>query len=142
MTVSTLSTDGAFTFDAFTDLSASINLSLRRQRNESINRIKFEDDNIDLKLKTKYEFDDNDSPPPPYPFDTIQDSLNTESENIDEKFKQIDIVEPKLETSTEIKETKNTRKADKKWLDDFLAGVENTKRTLKSSMIRLFCRFV
>ena len=142
MTVSTLSTDGAFTFDAFTDLSASINLSLRRQRNESINRIKFEDDNIDLKLKTKYGFDDNDSPPPLYPFDTIQDSLNTESENIDEKFKQIDIVEPKLETSTKIKETKNTRKADKKWLDDFLAGVENTKRSLKSSMIRLFCRFV
>ena len=30
MTVSTLSTDGAFTFGAFTDLSTSINLSLRR----------------------------------------------------------------------------------------------------------------
>ena len=53
MTVSTLSTDRAFTFDAFTDLSTSINLSLRRQRNESISRIKLEDDNIDLKLKTK-----------------------------------------------------------------------------------------
>ena len=113
MTVSTLATDGAFTFDAFTDLSTSINLSLRRQRNESINRIKLEDDNIDLKLKTKYEFDDND-PPPPYPFYTIQGNLNTEPENIDEKFKQIDIVEPKLETSTEIKQSDNTRKADKK----------------------------
>ena len=77
-TVSTLSTDGAFTFDAFTDLTTSINLSLRPQRNESINRIKLEDGNIDLKLKTKYEFDDNDPPPPPYPFDTIQDNLNTE----------------------------------------------------------------
>ena len=85
MTMSTLSTDGAFTFDAFTDLSTSINLSLRRQRNESINRIKLADDNMDLKLKTKYEFDDND-PPPPYPFDTIQDNLNIEPENIDEKF--------------------------------------------------------
>ena len=53
MTVRTLLTDGAFTFDAFTDLSTSINLSLRRQRNESINGIKLEDDNIDLKLKTK-----------------------------------------------------------------------------------------
>ena len=53
MTVSTLSTDRAFTFDAFTDLSTSINLSLRRQRNESISRIKLEDDSIDLKLKTK-----------------------------------------------------------------------------------------
>ena len=121
MTVSTLSTDDAFTFDAFTDLSTSINLSLRHQRNKSINRIKLEDDNIDLKtkLKTKYEFDDNDPPPPPYPFDTIQDNLNTEPENIDEKFKQIDIVEPKLETSTEIKQSYNTRKADKKWLGDF-----------------------
>ena len=113
MTVSTLSTDGAFTFDAFTDLSTSIDLSLRRQRNESINRIKLEDDNIDLKLKTKYEFDDND-PPPPYPFDTIQDNLNTEPENTDAKFKQIDIVEPKLEASIETKQSDNTRKADKK----------------------------
>ena len=86
MIVSTLSTDGAFTFDAFTDLSTSINLSLRRQRNESISRIKLEDDNFDLKLKTKYEFDDND-PLPTYPFDTIQDNLNTEPENIDKKFK-------------------------------------------------------
>ena len=130
MIVSTLSTDGAFTFDAFTDLSTSINLSLRRQRNESISRIKLEDDNFDLKLKTKYEFDDND-PLPTYPFDTIQDNLNTEPENIDKKFKQIDIVEPKLEASTEIKQSNNTRKADKKWLDDFLAGAENTKRTLQ-----------
>ena len=97
MTVSTPLTDGAFTFDAFTDLSTSANLSLSCQRNESINRIKLEDENIDLKLKTKYEFDDNDPPPPPYPFDTMQDNLNTEPENIDEKFKQIDIVEPKLE---------------------------------------------
>ena len=130
MTVSTLSTDGAFTFDAFTDLSTPINLSLRCQRNESINRIKLEDDTIDLKLKTKYEFDDND--PPPYPLDTIQDNLNTEPENIDEKFKQIDIVKPKLETSTEIKQIDNTsRKADKKWLDDFSAGVGNTKQTLQ-----------
>ena len=64
--MSTLLTDGAFTFDTFPDLSTSINLSLRRQRNESISRIKLEDDSIDLKLKTKYEFDGND-PPPAYP---------------------------------------------------------------------------
>ena len=130
MTVNTLSTDYTFNFDAFTNLSTSINLSVRRQRNESINRIKLEDDNIDLKLKTKYEFDDDDLPLP-YPFDTIQDNLNTEPENIDEKFKQIDIVEPKLETPTEIKQSDSTRKADKNWLDDFLAGVENTQRILQ-----------
>ena len=130
MTVSTLSTDYAFNFDAFTNLSISMNLSLRHQKNENPNKIKLEDDKTDLKLKTKYEFDDN-NPPPPYLFDTIQDNLNTEPENIDEKFKQIDIVELKLETSTEIKQSNNTRKANKKWLDDFLAGVENTKRTLQ-----------
>ena len=130
MTVSTLSTDYAFNFDAFTNLIISMNLSLRRQKNENPNKIKLEDDKTDLKLKTKYEFDDN-NPPPPYLFDTIQDNLNTEPENIDEKFKQIDIVELKLETSTEIKQSDNTRKANKKWLDDFLAGVENTKRTLQ-----------
>ena len=36
-----------------------------------------------------------------------------------------------LERSTEIKQCDNTRKADKKRLDDFLAGVENTNRTLQ-----------
>ena len=75
MTVSTLSTDGALTFDAFADLSTSINLSLRRQRKESISRIKLEDDNTDLKLEAKYEFDDKDLLPP-CPFDTIEDNLN------------------------------------------------------------------
>ena len=130
VTVSTLSTGGAFTFDAFTDLSTSINLSLRRQRNESISRIKLEDDNIDLKLKTKYEFNDNDLLPP-YPFDTIEDNLNTEPENIEEKVKQIDIVEPKLEMPTEIEQSDNNRKSDNDWLDDFLAGVETTKQTLQ-----------
>ena len=130
MTVSTLSTDGAFTFDTFTDLSTSINLSLRRQRNESISRIKLEDDNTDLKLKTKYEFEDNDLPPP-YTFDMIGDNLNTEPENIEEKVKQVNIVEAKLETPTEIEHSDNNRKSDNDWLDDFLAGVETTKQTLQ-----------
>ena len=130
MTVSTLSTDGAFTFDAFIDLSTSINLSLRGQRNESISRIKLEDDNTDLKLKTIYEFDDN-NPPPPYPFDTIEDNLNTESEKIEEKVKQADIVEPKLETPTEIEQSDNNRKSDNDWLNEFLAGIETTKQTLQ-----------
>ena len=49
-----------------------------------LNMTTLEDDNTDLKLKTKYEFDDN-NPPPPYPFDTIEDNLSTEPENIDEK---------------------------------------------------------
>ena len=83
--MSTLSTDyafDAFNFDAFTNLSTSINLLLRRQRNENTNRIKGEDDNTDLRLKTKYEFDDDDLRPS-YPFDTIQDNLNTEPENIE-----------------------------------------------------------
>ena len=130
MTVSTLPTDDAFTFDDFIDLSTSINLSLIRQTNESISRIKLEDDNTDLKLKTKYEFDDSDSPPP-YPFDTIKDNLNTELENIDEKLKQIGIVETKLETPTEIEQSYNKRKSDNYWLNEFLAGVETTKQTLQ-----------
>ena len=118
MTVSTLSNDNGFTFDTFTDLSTFVNLSLRRRRNENINSIKVEDDNTDLKLKTKYEFDDDD-PLPPYPFDIIQDKLNTEPENIDEKAKQIDIVGPKLETPAELEESDKTRKADKSLLYDF-----------------------
>ena len=130
MTVSSLSTEYAFTFDAFTDLTTSINLSLRRQRNENTNRIKLKDDNTDLKLKTKYEFDDN-NPPPPYPFDTIGGNLSTEPEIIEEKVKQVDIVESKLETPTEIEQSDNNRKSDNDWLNKLLAGVETTKQTLQ-----------
>ena len=57
--------------------------------------------------------------------------MSTEPENIDEKFKQIDRVEPKFETPTEIKLSDSTRKVDNKWLNEFLAGVENTKRILQ-----------
>ena len=98
MTVSTLSTDYAFNFDAFTNLTTSINLSLRRQRNECISRIKLEDDNTDLKLKTKYEFDDND-PPLSYPFDTIEDKLQPQPTG-DIKTEIIDDVVPLLDRAT------------------------------------------
>ena len=81
-------------------------------------------------MKTKYEFDDND-PPPPYPFDTVEDNLNTEPENIDEKVKQVDIVEPKLETPTEIGQSDNNRRSANDWLNEFLAGVETIKQTLQ-----------
>ena len=81
-------------------------------------------------MKTKYEFDDND-PPFPYPFDTTEDNLNTQPENIEEKVKQVDIVEPKLEMPTEIEQSDNNRKSDNDWLNEFLAGVEATKQTLQ-----------
>ena len=64
MTVSTLSADHYFQFDAFSDLSISINLLLRSQRNQNISKIKAEDDNTDSNLRTKYEFDDDYLPPP------------------------------------------------------------------------------
>ena len=47
MMVSTLLTDNAFTFDALSDLSTSINLLLRSQRNQNISETKAEDDNTD-----------------------------------------------------------------------------------------------
>ena len=133
MTLSSLSTDNTFTFDAFSDLSISINLLLRSQRNQKISEIKAEDDNTDSILKTKYDFDGDDynNPPPPYPIETRQDNLNTQPENIDENAKQVDIAKPKLKTPAEIEESYKTKKADKSWLDEFLAGVENTKRTLQ-----------
>ena len=57
--------------------------------------------------------------------------MNTEPENIDEKVKQVDIVEPKLETPTEIEQSDNNRKSDNDWLNEFLVGVETTKQTLQ-----------
>ena len=63
--------------------------------------------------------------------DTVADNLNTEPGNIDEKAKQVDIVEPKLEIPTQIDESGAQRKYDKDWLDKFLAGIENTKPTIQ-----------
>ena len=57
--------------------------------------------------------------------------MNNEPENIEEKVKQVDIVEPKLETPTEIEQSDNNRKSDNDWLDDFFAGVETTKQRLQ-----------
>ena len=77
------------------------------------------------------EFDDDS--PPPYPVNTIADNLNTEPVNIDQKIKQEerDVVEPTLETPTQINQTDTERKFDKDWLDDFLNGVKTTKKVLQ-----------
>ena len=87
-------------------------------------------------MKIKYELDDN-VPPPPYPIDAIEDNLNTEPENIEEKVKQVDIAEPKLETPTEIEQSESNRKSDNDWLNKFLAGVETTKQTLQE--LKSYC---
>ena len=73
-----------------TDLISRINIMLRGLGNNKKETIKKEDDDTVFKIKTKYEIDED--LPPPYLFDTIEDELNTEPENI----KETDIVEPKL----------------------------------------------
>ena len=99
MTVSNLSTDNFFYFDAPADISAEINIMLRclaEQKNETIKK---EDDHTDLKTETKYEIND---PPPPLKTITIEDDLNKKSESVDEKTKKIDHkIEPTLETATQ-----------------------------------------
>ena len=54
MTVSNLSTDGSFYSDALTDISAEINIMLRRLVDQKNETIKKEDDDTDLKTETKY----------------------------------------------------------------------------------------
>ena len=51
MTISNLSTDNSFYFDALTDISAEINIMLRRLVDQKNETIKKEDDNTDLKIE-------------------------------------------------------------------------------------------
>ena len=94
MTVSNLSTDGSFYFDALTDISAEINIILRRLADQKNETIKKEDDNTDLKIETEYEIDDL---PPPLETITVEDDLNNEPESVDEKSKKIGDVDIKRE---------------------------------------------
>ena len=94
MTVSNLSTDGSFYFDALTDISAEINIMLRRLADQKNETIKKEDDNTDLKIETEYEIDDL---PPPLETITVEDDLSNEPESVDEKSKKIGDVDIKRE---------------------------------------------
>ena len=102
---------------------------LRGLRNNENETIKKEGDDNDFKIKTKFEIDED--PPSPYPFDTIADDFNTELENTDEKSKKTDIIEPKLESVSEIEISDEITKADQEWFDNFLKGIVTTKTQLK-----------
>ena len=132
MTVSTLSMNNSFKFDAFTELLTSLSVFFRGLGNTQIQRIRSEDDATALQLKRKFEFDDP-PPPPPYPVDTIADNLNIEPEETSEKIKHDDgdNVEPTLETATKIENINTQRKFDKVWLDNFLNRVKTTKQVLQ-----------
>ena len=132
MTVSTLSMNNSFKFDAFTELLTSLSVFFRGLGNTQIQRIRSEDDATALQLKRKFEFDDP-PPPPPYPVDTIADNLNIEPEEISEKIKHDDgdNVEPTLETASKIENSNTQRKFDKVWLDNFLNRVKTTKQVLQ-----------
>ena len=63
------------------------------------------------------------------------DKLNIEPENIDEKAKKTDIIEPKLETGSEIEISDNIRKAGQEWRDNFLQRIETTQQELNDKAI-------
>ena len=106
-----------------------LSLLFRRLASTQADAIKSEDDRTVLQLKTKYEIDDDD-PPPPYPYSAV---YTTKPGNVSEKIRQFneDVVEPKLETPTEIKQNNTQRKFDQVWLDNFLNRVKTTKQVLQ-----------
>ena len=96
MAVSALSTDYLLIFDQLTNISAKINILLRRLADDKTRKKEEEDLIIEDKLEIKFnlldiETDNED--------EIIEDSLNVEPENADEKLKQFKpYVEPELET--------------------------------------------
>ena len=128
MTVSALSIDNSFKFDAFTDLLTNLSVMFQGLGNRQVDQTRNDDDQTALKMKSKFEFDDF---PPPPPYATIADSLNVEPKSIEQKIKQEDVVEPTLQPPTQIKQTDTERKFDKEWLDKFLNGVKTTIEVLQ-----------
>ena len=123
MTVSNLSTDESFSFDALTNISAKINILLRRLADQKNKTKKEEDDDLKIKLEDKYNADE-------YPdFQNepiiIADKLNVEPENVEEKARRVDeVVGPTLETPQQIEISDQNRTDNQKWLDDFLRGLD------------------
>ena len=104
------------------DISAEINIMLRRLVDQKNERIKKEHDDTDLKIETKYEVDDVPSPPETITIE--EDDLNNEPESVDEKSKRIgDVIENTLETATQIEISDADRKKEQEWLDSFLGGI-------------------
>ena len=87
-----------------------------------------------MKIETKYEIDD---PPPPPKTVTIEGNLNNEPESVDEKSKRIgNIIEPTLETATQIEISDADRKKEQEWFDDFLGGIATpTEQELNDKVI-------
>ena len=114
LTVSTLSTDGSFVFEALIDISAAINILLRGLSRQNTD-IKKEDDDLDFKLDEETPQDD--------PI-IIEDDLNVEPENVDEKAKRFEpVVEPTLETPEQVEISDQDKLREQEWLDDFLRGI-------------------
>ena len=115
MTFSSLSGEHSFETDAHIDFLTSISLLFQRLGMRQTERTKTEDIDTDLKLKQKHEID---NPPPPPSYDAPH-VIITDPQSVSEKIRQTDsIVEPKLETPTEIQ-------------DNFMNGVKTTKQVLQ-----------
>ena len=96
---------------------------LRRlsQQNTVIKKKKKEDDDLDFKLKTKYQVDEETPQDDPI---IIEDDLNVEPKNVDEKAKRFEpVVEPMLETPEQVEISDQDRLREQEWLDDFLRGI-------------------
>ena len=126
MTIIALSADYSFQFEAYTELLTSLNFLFRRLAMPQIEKVKTEDVKTKQQLNDKYEIN---APPPSYdaPHVFITDDL----QNGSQKIKQVDVVEPNLETPEEIEQNEVQKKSDQEWLDIFLNGVKTTKQVLQ-----------
>ena len=122
LTVSSLSTDNAFFFDALTDISAEIDIALRRLASQKNVKKEEEDDDLEQKLDEKIDLPEQkiveDEPI------VIEDDLNVVPENADEKAKRFEPVpEPVLETPEEIEKMENDRVDHKNRVDEIFDGI-------------------
>ena len=122
LTVSSLSTDNAFFFDALTDISAEIDIALRRLASQKNVKKEEGDDDLEQKLDEKFDLPEQkiveDEPI------VIEDDLNVVPENADEKVKRFEPVpESVFETPEEIEKTENDRVDHKNRIDEIFDGI-------------------
>ena len=134
LTVSSLSTDNAFFFDALTDISAEINIALRRLASQKKVKKEEGDDDLEQKLDDKFEL-----PEPKIIEDkpiVMEDDLNIVPENADEKAKRFEpVLEPVLETPEEIEKMKNDRLDEKNRVNEIFDGIDPITELEKNDIV-------
>ena len=122
LTFSMLLTHYSFPFDQLINISAEINILLRRLADDKTVKKEEQDLKMDDEIKTKFylpEVETNNED------EITDDSLDVKPENVDEKLKQFELyAEPELETPEQINYYEKIKQEEKDEIEKIMDGAE------------------